>query len=82
MTIGAPEPLTDGHDSTDFACGREMLDTWLRQRALRNQASGASRTFVVCAAGRVVAYYALASSAVAGELATSRQRRNMPDPIS
>ncbi len=29
----------------------------------------------------MVAYYALASSAVATELATGRLRRNMPDPI-
>jgi predicted N-acetyltransferase YhbS len=81
MTIGAPVPLAQDHDCAGFACGSAMFDTWLRQRALRNQASGASRTFVVCADGRVVAYYALASSAVAGELATSRLRRNMPDPI-
>jgi len=81
MTVGAPEPLTDRHDCSDFDCGREALDTWLKGRALRNQASGASRTFVVCESGRVVAYYALASSAVATELATGRLRRNMPDPI-
>ncbi len=81
MTLSRPEPLTDRHDCTGFACGREMLDTWLTQRALRNQASGASRTFVVCDARRVVAYYALASSAVASDLATGRLRRNMPDPI-
>ncbi|HYN79506.1 MAG TPA: GNAT family N-acetyltransferase [Lamprocystis sp. (in: g-proteobacteria)] len=81
MTVGAPEPLTATHDCAGFACGREALDTWLRRRALCNQASGASRTFVVCEAGRVVAYYALASSAVATEFATGRLRRNMPDPI-
>ncbi|WP_295587256.1 GNAT family N-acetyltransferase [uncultured Lamprocystis sp.] len=81
MTIGAPEPLTEGHDCTDFSCGSAMLDTWLRPRALRNQTRGASRTFVVCAAGRVVAYDALASRAVAGAVATGRLRRNMPDPI-
>ncbi|HSO84704.1 GNAT family N-acetyltransferase [Thiocapsa sp.] len=81
LTVGAPEPLTDLHDCADFMCGREMLDTWLKQRALRNQASGASRTFVVCEGRRVVAFYALASSAVASELATGRLRRNMPDPI-
>jgi len=81
VTVGAPEPLSDRHDCTGFACGRDMLDRWLKQRALRNQASGASRTFVVCDAGRVVAYYALALSAVASELATGRLRRNMPDPI-
>ena len=81
MTVGAPEPLTDRHDCSDFHSGRETLDAWLKGRALRNQASGASRTFVVCEAGRVVAYYALASSAVATGLATGRLRRNMPDPI-
>jgi GNAT superfamily N-acetyltransferase len=81
VTVGAPEPLTDRHDCAGFACGRESLDICLKRRALRNQASGASRTFVVCDAGRVVAYYALASSAVAAELATGRLRRNMPDPI-
>jgi GNAT superfamily N-acetyltransferase len=81
VTVSQPEPLTDRHDCAGFTCGREVLDTWLRQRALRNQASGASRTFVACDARRVVAYYALASSAVASDLATGRLRRNMPDPI-
>jgi len=81
VTVSAPQPLTDQHDCTGFACGRESLDTWLPQRALRNQASGATRTFVVCDTGPVVAYYALAASAVAAGLATGRVRRNMPDPI-
>ena len=79
--IEAPEPLSDAHDCSGFACGRESLDIWLKRRALRNQVSGASRTFVVCDAERVVAYYALASSAVATGQATGRLRRNMPDPI-
>ncbi len=48
---------------------------------MRNPASGASRTFVVCDDDRVIAYYALASSAVALDSATGRLRRNMPDPI-
>ena len=33
MTVSAPGPLTDRHDCAGFACGREMLDTWLTQRA-------------------------------------------------
>lgn len=47
MTLTPPEPLTDQHDTGAFACGEDSLDTWLRRRALQNQASGASRTFVV-----------------------------------
>lgn len=81
MTLSAPEPLAAHHDLLAFACGVESLDRWLKRRALKNQATGASRTFVVCDGNRVVAYYALASSAVVAEVATSRLRRNMPDPI-
>lgn len=81
MTLSAPEPLAAQHDTAAFACGVDSLDHWLKQRALKNQATGASRTFVVCEGKRVVAYYALASSAVAVEAATGSLRRNMPDPI-
>lgn len=81
VTLAAPEPLAAHHDTDAFSCGVESLDRWLKQRALKNQATGASRTFVVCEDNRVLAYYALASSAVAAELATGRLRRTMPDPI-
>ena len=76
-----PEPLTADHALGDFDSGVLSLDEWLRRRALQNQASGASRTFVVCDANKVVAYYALAASAVAPDAAPGRFRRNMPDPI-
>ena len=81
MTLSAPELLTVYHDVEAFACGVESLDTWLRRRAMKNQTTGASRTFVACNGRRVVAYYALASSAIAVIEATGRFRRNMPDPI-
>ena len=79
--IQSPEPLTVEHVLGGFDCGVASLDDWLRRRALQNQASGASRTFVACDAGQVVAYYALAASAVAPDAAPGRFRRNMPDPI-
>ena len=59
----------------------ESLDFWLKHRALKNQTTWASRTFVACDGSRVVAYYALASSAVTVDAAPGRFRRNMPDPI-
>lgn len=61
--------------------GTDSLDQWLKRRSLKNQIQGASRTYVVCDAGRVVAYYALASGAVTTTEAVGRFRRNMPDPI-
>ena len=79
--LRAPEPLTALHTLGGFECGVPSLDDWLQRRALRNQTSGASRTFVVCDAERVVGYYALAASAVAPDAASGRFRRNMPAPI-
>ena len=79
--IQAPEPLTAEHALGGFDSGVTSLNDWLRRRALQNQISGASRTFVVCDAGPVVAYYALAASAVAPDATPGRFRRNMPDPI-
>lgn len=72
LSLSAPEPLAAHHNTSAFACGVESLDHWLKQRALKNQATGASRTFVVCEGKRVLAYYALASSAVATGAATGR----------
>jgi predicted N-acetyltransferase YhbS len=81
MTISAPEPLNAHHDVDPFESGVESLDHWLKRRALKNQATGASRTFVACEGRRVLAYYALASSAIITDAAPGRFRRNMPNPI-
>lgn len=76
-----PEPLAEAHNFADFRCGEASLDDWLKRRARANQASGASRTYVVCEDKRVVGYYALASGVVTVESAAGRFRRNMPNPI-
>jgi len=81
MRVTAPEPLARHHDLEEFSSGVESLDRWLKRRALKNQSTGASRTFVACDDNRVLAYYALASSAVTVDAAPGRFRRNMPDPI-
>ncbi len=78
----APTPLTPDHDLSSFSSGVPALDDWLRRRALANQYSGASRTFVAeDAAGQVLGFYSLAAGAVAHALGTGAVRRNMPDPI-
>jgi GNAT superfamily N-acetyltransferase len=79
--VSAPEPLGPRHQTDGFASGVQVLDDWLKRRALPNQASGASRTFVTCEQRTVVGYYALASSAIAVTQAVGRFRRNMPEPI-
>jgi predicted N-acetyltransferase YhbS len=68
--------ILSGFDSRE-----PVLDEWLRRRATQNEASGASRTYVVCVGRQVVGYYSLAVGAVAHTQAVGRVRRNMPDPV-
>ena len=79
--VSAPAHLTAHHDVAAFDSGVPELDIWLKRRALQNEATGASRTYVISAETRVVGYYALATGAVAQQQATGRVRRNMPEPI-
>jgi GNAT superfamily N-acetyltransferase len=81
MTLAAPRPIDESHETGGFDSGVPALDDWLKRRARANQASGASRTYVVCEHRRVVAYYALASGGVDIDAASGRVRRNMPDPV-
>lgn len=82
MPIKAPAPLGDTHKLDDFRCSAPELTKWLLERARQNQASGASRCFVVADdKQRVVGYYALAAGSVSVGDTPGRIRRNMPDPI-
>lgn len=50
---------------SDFRCGEESLEVWLRGRARRNERSGASRTMVsTTREGRVAGYYCLSASSL------------------
>ena len=82
LALSAPQPLATSHQLDGFSCGEPSLDEWLKRRAMSNQLSGASRTFVIADPdGRVHGYYAMAAGAVSHQLATSKVRRNMPDPV-
>ncbi|MBX8997978.1 GNAT family N-acetyltransferase [Klebsiella aerogenes] len=81
--ISAPAPLSSHHQIAEFCCGETVLDQWLKQRGLKNQAQGAARTFVVCKeeSHQVVGFYSLATGSVNHSEATGGLLRNMPDPI-
>ena len=82
MNLSAPQPLAATHLLDGFECGEAALDDWLKRRAMANQLSGASRTFVVTDQdGRVYGYYAMAAGAVSHQTATRSVRQNMPDPV-
>ncbi len=76
-----PVKLRSEHDLTRFDCGEPTLNDWLRRRALTNQQSGASNTYVLLDSARVIAYYSLAAGSVARETVPGRVRRNVPDPV-
>jgi GNAT superfamily N-acetyltransferase len=81
VTLSAPAPLTAAHDISDFFCEEASLDDWLRQRALKNETSDATRTYVVCSGNDVVGYSSLAVGSIEHRFAPGNIRRNMPQPI-
>ena len=80
IDVSAPEPLSTAHNSEAFDCGEPVLNDWLKRRALKNEDSGASRTFVVCQDDNVAGYYVLATGSVMHKDAPSKIKRNMPEP--
>ena len=78
-----PTVIDSSHELSRFQSGETTLDEWIRMRALKNLALGASRTFVVCEAGsrRVVGFYALSMGSFYAVDTPGSIRRNMPDLI-
>lgn len=79
----APVPLGAHHDLSEFDCGEAAINNWLRKRALKNQESGATRTFVVCEkeSNRVVAFVGLTVGGLSRADVTGKLKRNMPDSV-
>lgn len=83
INITTPILLNEEHVLQPFDCGNDVLNNWLRQRAIKNQYLNASRTFVTCLEGssRVVGYYSIATGSVSHADLGRSLRQNMPDPI-
>lgn len=79
--LQAPQPINPDHLLEEFDSGNAELNDWLKKRVLKNESSGASRTYVVAIGQKVIAYYCLANGSVLNADAPSRIRRNMPNPI-
>jgi GNAT superfamily N-acetyltransferase len=83
VTLNGPELLGPDHLVGPFDCGKSQLNDWLIRRALANQKSGATRTWVVAdrPTNRVVGYYASATASVLRSTVTGRAARNQPEDI-
>lgn len=77
----APQRISSEHLVADFDCGEISLNDWLKQRALKNDLTDASRTYVVCHENKVVAYYSLHLGSIQQSDAVRKIKRNMPNPI-
>jgi hypothetical protein len=82
MDLQPPLPITTQIELADFDSGEFSLNEWLRKRALKNNAMGASRCFVLLNGAAVIGYYNLSAGAVSLESAPKTLRRNMPNPLS
>jgi GNAT superfamily N-acetyltransferase len=80
-SLAPPTAITPEHLLAGFDSGEPSLDDWLKRRALKNHASGASRCFVLCDGMEVVGYYSLSAGGIGHAGAAKAMRRNMPDPI-
>lgn len=82
LRLTKPLALNRDHEVSGFRCGRESLDDWLENRALKSNTAGDSRVFVICdRPGEVVGYYAISAGSVRRNEAVGKIKRNAPDPI-
>jgi len=81
LDLTPPGSITADHELAGFDSGEPSLNEWLKKRAYKNHASGASRCFVCCAGADVVGYYSLSAGAISHEAAPKTMRRNMPNPL-
>jgi GNAT superfamily N-acetyltransferase len=83
VAYAGPVILTGDHVLEEFDCGKPALDERLRNRALTNQSSGTTRTWVVVEQGSsdVIAYYASSTASILRASLPTRIRRNQPEQI-
>ena len=86
MAYVGPVLLTNEHVLAGFDCEKPTLNDWLTKRALANQGTGASRTWVVTDGqsgqnNRVVGFYASCTAAVLREQAPKYMARDQPEQL-
>lgn len=81
LELSPPVPISTDHEWFDFDSNEPSLNEWIKKRAVKNQASGASRCFVLCNGKKVIGYYTLSAGAISHEAVSRSMRRSMPDPL-
>jgi len=78
----APTRLSPTHDISQFDCGNELLNDWLRNHASNNEGQTA-RTYVVCNDNAVIGYYCISMGSVERKQLPSKlkRRQGLPNHI-
>ena len=78
-----PRAVTSADDCSTFRSGERSLDDWLNHRAIKNEESGGSRTFVSVDedTGLIAGYYCLSAGTLVHEESPGRLKRGTPNPI-
>jgi predicted GNAT family N-acyltransferase len=79
----SPTLLSENHEIVQFSSEEQTLDDWLKERALANMKSFASRTYVICPTNslQVIGYYSLCMGQIVSTDVQGSMRRNMPRQI-
>ena len=83
MSFSAPRPIDPRDRVSEFSSSEPELDNWLAKRALGNESSHASRTFVSLDndTQSIAGFVSIAAGSVAAAAVSGRVRRNQPNPI-
>jgi hypothetical protein len=77
--ITPPTRLNPTHDLSQFDCGKNQLNDWLRNSALPSEGKTA-RTYVVCNGNAVIGYYCISMGSVERKQLPSRLKRQQGLP--
>jgi GNAT superfamily N-acetyltransferase len=84
VTVFHFEKLTAYHDLTDFDCGSDHLNRFLKKFALQNQLSNASQTYLCIGDGKAIGYFTLVVGELVFEDVPERLRKGLarhPIPV-
>ena len=80
--LAAPRAIRPDDDASQFSCGDEVKDQWVRKYAVANHFGGGAKVYVAVRGTRIVGFYALATASIQHSDATPRVSKSMPDPVS
>jgi len=81
VTFAVEELQAKRHDRTDFDCGEEPLNRYLRTLAGQHRVKGIATTFVLVDCGwpsRILGYYSLSAASLAFERLAEADRKGPP----